>query len=51
MKGNETISCRIDRFARQHPSLMWLANGLLMLFVTLVLMMMTEAPVVLYQAF
>lgn len=42
---------RIDEFAREHPHWMWLANGLLLLFVTVVLLMTTEAPVVLYQAF
>ncbi len=42
---------RVDKFARKHPHWMWIANGLLMLFVTIVLLMTTEAPVVLYQAF
>jgi hypothetical protein len=51
MKMNETLSQRLDLFARQHPGLMWLMNGLLILFVTLTLLMTTEAPVVLYQAF
>ena len=46
-----TISQRLDQFGRQHPYLMALANGILMLFVTLMLLTTTEAPVVLYQAF
>lgn len=46
-----TFSKRIDQFGRRHPRLMWLANGILMLLVTLVLLTTTDAPVVLYQAF
>lgn len=30
---------------------LWLVNGILVVFVTIVLLMTTEAPVVLYQAF
>jgi hypothetical protein len=51
MTKDESISQRLDQFGRCHPRLMWLANGILMLFVTLVLLTTTEAPVVLYQAF
>ena len=51
MKENETVSQRLDQFARRHPRLIWLVNGVLMLFVTLVMIMTAEAPVVLYQAF
>jgi hypothetical protein len=51
MTKNESISQRLDQFGRRHPGLMWLVNGTLMLFVTLVLLTTTEAPVVLYQAF
>jgi hypothetical protein len=46
-----TLSYRMDQFGRRHPGLMWLAVGFLMLFVTLVLVMATDAPVVLYQTF
>lgn len=42
---------RVEAFAREHPRWMWGANALLLLFVTIVLLMTTEAPVVLYQAF
>jgi hypothetical protein len=42
---------RLDQFGRRRLCLMWLANGLLTAFVTIVLLMATEAPVVLYQAF
>jgi hypothetical protein len=48
---NGPISYRLDLFARRHSRLMWLANGVLMLLVTLVMIMSAEAPVVLYQAF
>jgi hypothetical protein len=41
----------LDVFFQQHPRLMWLAVGLLTACVTLVLLMTTEAPIVLYQAF
>jgi hypothetical protein len=51
MKKSDSISQRLDSFGRRHPGLMWLANAILMLFVTLVLITTTEAPVVLYQAF
>ena len=51
MMKTETFSHRVDQFGRRHPGLMWLANVILMLFVTLVLLTTTEAPVVLYQAF
>jgi len=51
MKKNETISDRIDRFGRRHPRLLWLANAILLMFVTLALLTTTEAPLVLYQAF
>ena len=51
MTKDESLSQRLDQFGRRHPCLMWLANGILMLFVTLVLLTTTEAPVVLYQAF
>jgi hypothetical protein len=42
---------RIEEFARKHPRWMWVANGILVLFVTIVLLMTTETPIVLYQAF
>jgi hypothetical protein len=42
---------RVDSFAGEHPRWMWAANIFLILFVTIVLLMTTEAPVVLYQAF
>jgi hypothetical protein len=48
---SEPISHRLDQFARGHPRLVWTVNGILMFFVTLVLLTTTEAPVVLYQAF
>jgi hypothetical protein len=51
MTTNKSFSQRLDQFGRQHPCLMWLANGMLMVFVTLVLITTTEAPIVLYQAF
>ena len=51
MMNDESTIQRLDNFGRQHPRLMWLANGILMIFVTIVLIMATEAPVVLYQAF
>lgn len=51
MKKDQTYSQRLDQYGRQHPRLMWLANAILMLFVTLVLLTTTEAPLVLYQAF
>jgi hypothetical protein len=51
MRNNRSISQRLDEFGRRHAYLMWLANGVLMLLVTLVLITTTEAPVVLYQAF
>ncbi len=51
MTKNASIRQRMDQFGRQHPWLMWLANGILMLLVTLVLITTTEAPLVLYQAF
>ena len=51
MTKNPAMSQCLDQFGRQHPHLMWLANAALMLFVTLVLLTTTEAPLVLYQAF
>jgi hypothetical protein len=51
MMKTGTLAYRLDQFGRRHPVLMWLANGILMLFVTLLLLTTTEAPVVLYQAF
>jgi hypothetical protein len=51
MMKTGTLSYRMDQFGRRHPGLMSLANGILMLFVTLLLLTTTEAPVVLYQAF
>jgi hypothetical protein len=51
MMKTGTLPYRMDQFGRRHPGLMWLANGILMLFVTLLLLTTTEAPVVLYQAF
>jgi len=51
MTKSDPVLQRMDQFGRQHPKLMWLANGFLMLFVTLVLITTTDAPVVLYQAF
>jgi hypothetical protein len=47
----EVFSHRFDQFGRRHPGLMWLTNIILLLFVTLLLLMTTEAPLVLYQAF
>lgn len=41
----------LEQFGRTHPGLLLLANALLMVFVTLVLLTTTDAPVVLYQAF
>ena len=41
----------IEEFARAHPRWMWAINGILLLLVTVVLLLTTEAPVVLYQAF
>jgi hypothetical protein len=51
MTKNTTVSGRFDEFGRRHPRLMWLAIEILTLFVALVLLTTTEAPVVLYQAF
>lgn len=51
MTNKAGIFERVDQFGRRHLRLMWLANGLLTVFVTIVLLMTTEAPVVLYQAF
>ena len=51
MTKNPPISQRLDQFGRRHPRLMWLVNAILTLFVTLVLLTTTEAPLVLYQAF
>jgi hypothetical protein len=51
MKKSNSISQLLDNFGRRHPRLMWFANALLMLLVTLTLLTTTEAPVVLYQAF
>lgn len=51
MTENEGISDRIDQFGRRHPRFVWLGNAILILFVTLVLLTTTEAPLVLYQAF
>jgi hypothetical protein len=51
MNKNEPISERLDRFARRNPAVIWSTNIVLMLFVTLLLLMETDAPVVLYQAF
>jgi hypothetical protein len=48
---SRTLLHCVDEFGRQHPGWMWLANLALMLFVTLMLLTTTEAPVVLYQAF
>jgi hypothetical protein len=45
------MSQRVDEFGRMHPRLLWLANAILLVFVTLVLLTTTEAPLVLYQAF
>jgi hypothetical protein len=42
---------QVEAFARKHPRWMWAANVLLIVFVTIVLLIATEAPVVLYQAF
>jgi hypothetical protein len=51
MMTNGSLSQRLDQFGRRHPRLMWLANVILMICVVFVLLMTTEAPVVLYQAF
>jgi hypothetical protein len=51
MTDKVSISQRFDRFGREHPRLFWLLNGILMAFVTLILLTTTEAPLVLYQAF
>ena len=51
MTNKDSAIQRLDNFGRQHPRLMWLANTALMIFVTIILIMATEAPVVLYQAF
>ena len=40
-----------DRLGRRHPRLLIALNIALLVFVTLALLMTTEAPVVLYQAF
>jgi hypothetical protein len=45
------MSQRVEEFARAHPRLVWLTNAILLVFVTLVLLTTTEAPLVLYQAF
>ncbi len=42
---------RLDNYGQNHPRLMWFANGVLILLVIVILLMTTEAPVVLYQAF
>lgn len=46
-----TVSARFDEFGRTHPGLMWSTAGCLAVCVALVLLTITEAPVVLYQAF
>jgi hypothetical protein len=51
MMNTDSVSARIDQFGPRHPKLMWLTNVILMIFVTVVLLTTTEAPVVLYQAF
>ena len=51
MASDQTIFAHVDYFARKHPYLIGIANCILLLFVTFVLLMTTEAPVVLYQAF
>jgi hypothetical protein len=51
MRDAAKLSGRLDRFAREHPRLMWAINATMMLFVALVLLTTTEAPLVLYQAF
>ena len=45
------FSPRIDAFARRHPRLLVATNIVLLCLMTLALLTMTEAPVVLYQAF
>ena len=51
MTKDLTYFQRLDQYARQHPRLLWLANAIMLMFVTLMLLTTTEAPVVLYQAF
>jgi len=51
MTANHSPFGLVDEFARKHPRWMWVTNLALLLFVTIVLLMTTEAPVVLYQAF
>jgi hypothetical protein len=51
MSKAPTMTQRLDTFARAHPRLLWLANAILTMFVALVLLTGTEAPLVLYQAF
>jgi hypothetical protein len=41
----------LQQLSHRHPFFMWTLNSILMIFVTLVLLTTTEAPVVLYQAF
>jgi len=42
---------RVDIFGRQHPRLMGLGIGIMLVFVVLVELTTTDAPLVLYQAF
>jgi len=51
MRQIESGSRLVDRFNERHPQLMWGVVGVLMVFVTLLLLMTTEAPIILYQAF
>lgn len=42
---------RLDSFFRRHPRLLVTANVILLILITIDLLVATEAPVVLYQAF
>ena len=42
---------RVDMFYARHPRLLVATNIILLLFVTIMLLTATDAPVVLYQAF
>jgi hypothetical protein len=41
----------VDRFGRRYPRLMGLGIGIMLVFVVLVELTTTDAPLVLYQAF
>jgi len=51
MKEHRSVLEQFDEVGRAHPGWISLLNAILMMFITIVLLMTTEAPIVLYQAF